>query len=112
MSNTFGAEGIRDPLLLVSRVLMMILFVVFGRQKLVGFGETVANFEQSGVPLPFLAAPIAVLMDSGSAAPSFWDFLRGRLPCFLGFTRSRPPYSAITSGRCPEPTGLAPRSAS
>jgi uncharacterized membrane protein YphA (DoxX/SURF4 family) len=30
MRNTFGAGQIKDQLLLISRILMMILFVVFG----------------------------------------------------------------------------------
>jgi len=65
MRNTFGAELIRDPLLLVSRILMMLLFVVFGWQKLTGYSGTIAYFAQSGVPLPSLAAPIAVIMELG-----------------------------------------------
>ena len=65
MRNTFGAEQIKDPLLLIARILMMILFVVFGWQKLMGFSGTVAYFSQGGVPLPFVAAPIAVIMELG-----------------------------------------------
>ncbi len=65
MRNTFGADQIKDPLLLISRLLMMILFVVFGWQKLIGYSGTVAYFAQTGVPLPSLAAPIAVIMELG-----------------------------------------------
>jgi putative oxidoreductase len=65
MRNTFGAEQIKDPLLLISRILMMILFIMFGWQKLMGFGGTIAYFTQSGVPFPSLAAPIAVIMELG-----------------------------------------------
>jgi len=65
MRNTFGAEQIRDPLLLISRILMMILFVVFGWGKLTGYSGTIAYFSQTGVPLPSLAAPIAVIMELG-----------------------------------------------
>ena len=61
MRNTFGAEQVRDPLLLISRILMMILFVVFGWQKLTGYSGTIAYFAQGGVPFPSLAAPIAVI---------------------------------------------------
>ena len=67
MRNTFGAEQIRDPLLLISRILMMILFVVFGWQKLTGYSGTIAYFAQGGVPLPSLATPIAVIMELGVA---------------------------------------------
>ena len=43
----------------------MLLFVVFGWQKLTGYSGTIAYFAQSGVPLPSLAAPIAVIMELG-----------------------------------------------
>ena len=43
----------------------MLLFVVFGWQKLTGYSGTIAYFGQSGVPLPSLAAPIAVIMELG-----------------------------------------------
>jgi putative oxidoreductase len=82
MRNTFGAEQNKDPLLLISRILMMLLFVVFGWQKLTGYSGTIAYFAQSGVPLPSLAAPIAVIMElGGSAPPSSSVFSRGRSQC-------------------------------
>jgi putative oxidoreductase len=82
MRNTFGAEQIKDPRLLISRILMMLLFVVFGWQKLTGYSGTIAYFAQSGVPLPPLAAPIAVIMElGGSAPPSSSVFSRGRSQC-------------------------------
>jgi len=63
MTNTFGAEKVRDGVLLVGRILLMLLFVVFGWQKLTGFGGTVSYFSQTGVPVPALAAIIAILME-------------------------------------------------
>jgi putative oxidoreductase len=61
----FGADEIRDGLLLAARILMVLLFVIFGWQKLIGYSGTVAYFIQGGVPLPYLAAPIAVVMELG-----------------------------------------------
>jgi putative oxidoreductase len=58
-------EAVRDPLLLVSRILMMVLFLVFGWQKLVAFGGTMAYFEHVGVPLPAIATLIAIVMELG-----------------------------------------------
>ncbi|WP_245500578.1 DoxX family protein [Rhizobium sp. BK251] len=51
--------------MLLSRILMMLLFVVFGWQKLTGYSATIEYFAQQGVPLPFLAAPIAIIMELG-----------------------------------------------
>jgi putative oxidoreductase len=84
MRNTFGAEQIRDPLLLISRILMMILFVVFGWQKLTGYSGTIAYFTQSGVPLPSLAAPIAVIMELGVALAIVLGLFTRPLAILLG----------------------------
>ncbi len=63
MRGTFGAEKVSDAVLLVARVLLVLVFVIFGWKKLIGFGGTVAYFSHSGVPLPFLAAVIAVMTE-------------------------------------------------
>lgn len=60
---TFGADKTRDAALLAARVLLMILFVLFGYSKLTGFGGTVAYFTHGGIPAPTLAALIAVVME-------------------------------------------------
>ncbi|WDD94067.1 DoxX family protein [Burkholderia sp. FERM BP-3421] len=53
----------RDGGLLVARVMMVLLFVLFGWQKLVGFHDAVAYMASTGAPLPALAAVIAVVME-------------------------------------------------
>jgi putative oxidoreductase len=63
LTNSFGAEQVRDGLLLVCRILLMLLFVIFGWEKLTGFGGTIGYFSQTGVPLPALAAVVAVVME-------------------------------------------------
>ena len=63
MINSFGAESVRDGVILVSRILLMLLFVIFGWEKLIGFGGTVGYFGQIGLPAPALAAIIAVVME-------------------------------------------------
>ena len=63
MINSFGAESVRDGVILVSRILLMLLFVIFGWEKLTGFGGTVGYFGQIGLPAPALAAIIAVVME-------------------------------------------------
>ncbi len=65
MRDIFDPEQVKDPLLLISRILMMLLFVIFGWEKLVGYSGTVAEFAKTGVPFPALAAPIAVVMEFG-----------------------------------------------
>jgi putative oxidoreductase len=65
MDNISGVERVRDPLLLLARLLMVVLFVIFGWQKLVGYDGTIAYFTQIGLPLPTIAAAIAVIMELG-----------------------------------------------
>jgi putative oxidoreductase len=65
----------KDEVLLAGRVLLMILFVVFGWQKLTGFDGTVAYMASEGTPVPQLSAAIAVLMEVPVAiaiALGFW----------------------------------------
>ncbi|GAB2539690.1 DoxX family protein [Rhodanobacter koreensis] len=56
-------EHRKDELILLARVLLMILFVIFGWSKLTGFAGTVAYMASDGVPLPTVAAAIAVVME-------------------------------------------------
>ncbi|MBW4021949.1 MAG: DoxX family protein [Proteobacteria bacterium] len=63
MAPRFGADGERDGLLLASRILLMLLFVIFGWEKLIGFSGTVGYFAQLGLPEPPIAALIAVVME-------------------------------------------------
>ncbi|MEK6421354.1 MAG: DoxX family protein [Burkholderia gladioli] len=70
-------EGQKDGVLLVARVLMMVLFVMFGWQKLTGFSGTVAYMGSTGVPAPMLAAAVAVVM----------EFVAGLLIVFGFWTR-------------------------
>ncbi|KVC21461.1 hypothetical protein WI69_06725 [Burkholderia diffusa] len=56
-------ESKKDELLLAARVLMMILFVLFGWQKLSGFSGTVAYMVSTGAPSPELSAVIAVAVE-------------------------------------------------
>ncbi|MBR8221494.1 DoxX family protein [Burkholderia ambifaria] len=53
----------KDELLLAGRVLMMILFVLFGWQKLNGFSGAVAYMASTGAPSPELSAVIAVAVE-------------------------------------------------
>ena len=58
-------EQRKHELLLVARVLLMVLFVYFGWQKLTGFSGTVAYMTSTGAPAPTLSAIIAVVMEFG-----------------------------------------------
>ncbi len=59
----FSLDGQKDGVLLVARVLLVVLFVLFGVQKLSGFSGTVGYMASTGVPAPTLAAVVAVVME-------------------------------------------------
>ena len=56
-------EQRKDELILVARILLMILFVIFGWSKLTGFSGTVGYMAAEGAPLPTVSAIIAIVME-------------------------------------------------
>lgn len=56
-------ETLKDSTILLSRILLMMLFLVFGWMKLTNFGATVSAMEGYGTPLPYLAALISILVE-------------------------------------------------
>jgi putative oxidoreductase len=56
-------EQRKDSILLLARVLLMMLFVLFGWNKLTGFTGTVDHMALTGAPAPELSAVIAVVME-------------------------------------------------
>ncbi|MXN87432.1 DoxX family membrane protein, partial [Burkholderia sp. 4812] len=62
MKQTFLAPQ-KDLLLLLSRILLVILFVIFGWEKLLNFSGTAQFMAAEGTPLPSIAAVVAVAME-------------------------------------------------
>jgi putative oxidoreductase len=56
-------EQRKDAFLLVARLLMMVLFILFGWAKLTSFSGTQAYMAATGAPLPALSAVIAIVME-------------------------------------------------
>jgi putative oxidoreductase len=56
-------ENRKEELILAARILLMLLFVLFGWSKLTGFSGTVAYMTQTGAPMPEVSAIIAVVME-------------------------------------------------
>jgi putative oxidoreductase len=58
-----SSDGAKDGLILLGRILLMVLFVLFGWSKLTDFGSTAAEMTQAGLPLPIVAAAVAIVME-------------------------------------------------
>lgn len=57
-------EQTKDEVILVARVLLVVLYLVFGWSKLTDFPGTVAYMEQVGAPLPWASACVAILVEN------------------------------------------------
>ena len=53
----------QPSVLLIARIFLMLLFVIFGYQKLIHFGGTVDYMKALGTPLPTVGALIAVVLE-------------------------------------------------
>jgi len=60
---TTGAA--QDALALIGRILIAVLFIPAGFGKLTGFAGTVGYITSAGLPLPQLAAAIAIIVELG-----------------------------------------------
>lgn len=60
---TFGADRIKDEAILAARILLVVLFLIFGWGKLTNYAGTVAYMAHTGVPFPSLATLVAIAME-------------------------------------------------
>jgi putative oxidoreductase len=60
---TLGSEKRRNEAILAARILLALLFIIFGWKKLTGFSGTVIYMAATGAPVPVLSAAIAVVME-------------------------------------------------
>lgn len=61
---TFGAEKVKDGVILVARILLVVLFLIFGWSKLTGYAGTVDFMAHEGAPMPQLTALVATVMEA------------------------------------------------
>jgi putative oxidoreductase len=61
--NGFGAEKCKDGVILLARLLLVILFLVFGWSKLTDYHGTVGYMQMTGAPVPALSAIVAIVIE-------------------------------------------------
>ena len=62
MSKTAAVRS-SDGALLIARFMLVLLFLIFGWQKLTGFSGTEAYMASVGAPLPWLSTVIAIILE-------------------------------------------------
>lgn len=61
--HTSDSSRFRDEIILVARILLVLLFLIFGWGKITGFSGTVGYMAHSGLPLPWAAATVAIVVE-------------------------------------------------
>ena len=59
----WSADRARDEIILVARILLVLLFLVFGWSKLTSYSGTVDYMAQTGLPVPSVAALVAIVIE-------------------------------------------------
>lgn len=80
----FGAA--RPVLLLIARIAVVLIFIIFGFPKMMGFDGTVQYMASLGAPMPMLAAIIAVVMEVPAAILIVLGFFTRTLTVTLSVT--------------------------
>jgi putative oxidoreductase len=58
-----GADRVKDEAILVARILLIMLFVVFGWGKLTDYSGTVASMTQLNLPMPSVTALVVIAVE-------------------------------------------------
>lgn len=61
--STFAADRFKDEVILAARILLVVVFLVFGWAKVTDYSETVSYMVQTGAPLPPVAALVAIVVE-------------------------------------------------
>lgn len=73
--NTLGTEKGEDQVVLVARILLVVLFLIFGWGKLASYSGTAGFMAHEGLPVPGLAALVAIIVEffvSVAVVLGFW----------------------------------------
>jgi putative oxidoreductase len=66
MHKSFGADAVRNEVILIARLLLMALFLLAGWNKLIDMSATAGYFAGIGVPMPTVAAVAAIAIELGA----------------------------------------------
>jgi len=61
--DNFGADRVRDEVILAARILLVVLYLVFGWEKLTNYSATVDDMAQTGAPMPPISALVSIAVE-------------------------------------------------
>ena len=94
-------NSLHNPLSLVGRVLLAVLFLPAGISKISGFAGTVGYIASKGVPMPEIAAIIAIIIEVVGAVALIIGFKTRWAALALAVFTLVPRSCFTTTGRCP-----------
>ena len=59
-------NGLSNPTLLVGRILLVLIFVIFGYTKVGGFDGTAGYIASKGLPMPSVVAALTIALELGA----------------------------------------------
>ncbi len=60
---SFCSDKMKDEVILLSRFLLVLLFLIFGWGKFTDYSGTIAYMQQVGAPMPTVATIVAIIME-------------------------------------------------
>jgi putative oxidoreductase len=60
---SFCSDKMKDEVILLSRFLLVLLFLIFGWEKFTDYSGTIAYMQQVGAPMPTVATIVAIIME-------------------------------------------------
>ena len=61
--DSFGADRVRHEVILAARILLVVLYLVFGWEKLTNYSATVDDMAQTGAPMPPISALVSIAVE-------------------------------------------------
>lgn len=61
--DSFGNHRLKDEVILVARLMLVLLFLIFGWSKITNFAGTVSYMATTGMPAPTLGAIVAIIIE-------------------------------------------------
>jgi putative oxidoreductase len=80
---SFYSEKVKNEVILLSRFLLVLLFLIFGWNKFTDYSGTIAYMQHVGTPFPTLATIVAIFMELFVSLAIFFGIFTRPLAIFM-----------------------------